>query len=596
MLDLPFMFLNTKELLFNNSYKLTTFLLLFLEILKTVLAKQTLICNDSLVPLFYVNSNSVASLVLYKNTHSLVYVHLPFLANACELFNSAKISKKFVIVIFSKIYSGDYYLDEHPTSLLCDDLLDNLSWFNNTIMLNYMTRIILPYPLNEESNGMRSFSTSEEQHRTNSELCFSIIESIYVVFYQQISNISLDERIMAKYHFGLHSIVRNATAALKVLLIFNPTIMKYLGDPNIIKTKLEKNKTINEIKQKIKDQTYSQVRDIIITGKLKKLASISSSLGYNEIDAECLDLYKNTYDLVYMVYTHLSMLTNLENNSPIQICIKNIIETSDKLKNEFVDLKNKQQILTEYVPETTTKNINYSLSVASYIYWVYSHILTYMGDVQSNICWETINNTFIETETKLGEITWTSNMWGINGYLWETARIVETNPTASRIILNYLSGRTAYFNIFNNFALNYYLFFSGLIKSICDGSPSPESMNMNVPTLELAIFRIRFEIWTIENFMNLYWAVMSKTNQNRSEIDKYINFLLKRLKHKGFRNYGDFTAANVDPEAIRILYAINILKYSPTIYKPTHEDFSTKFRTTLYFVVNLQIYIDMLKW
>lgn len=552
-------------------------------------------------------------LLLLKSKNSIELVRHPFLDKFAKI--NSKMSKIHDEPIDGEFYERktNFYLRDRSVSdpgyLMRDCVFDSHKLLEKLIFANTLLRIILPYPLTKAKNGIRQFSEKNEHRENNTKVCLFVMASIYGWAYQTLIINYWSKEASLREESVLHNICSKVYRVVMFIHFLQPTLMDYIGDKQYMTSEpVPKFTATSKYIMKVAHNLI--LKNILSLKTQRKLDSYIKKYRndptnrLNQRFCHLLQSFKHLRQLVLVNHNFDGNfgVTYVENPDRIN----SMVQKCNKLLAELCQFKHEvnQGSIADESKKDLTDTISWLVPELNVISKVYFHLLAYNKDFDriaedddvSKCILAKFDETLQQVRNMLNKI---GCIWipGINEphYIWETARIIETNLKASNVIVLYILGKTNYYNFNDDCGTIYCSVFPVLVKSICDTRPDLKGKFgrfSRLPSVDQSIKQVVSQKWNVKHLMKLYWAV-NKENPAKEEINRRIKELLKQLK-KEETGKVIHDLKQLIPKSIRIMYVIHILRYSPAVYNPFPEDFSTKFRVAMDVEIDLREYVKNL--
>ena len=540
--------------------------------------------------------------LLYKNRHNFITMKDSYLANAANFGNKQLPEYNYSLLNFGpttndysmcKIWTEDIEIFKYDFDEFSLKIFDY-------IFLQILPRITLQYKSKKSKNGLFVISEDREQHKENTKLCFIVIELVSAwAFKVAITNYYLRSE-EAKNKLVLNDIQKNVELLFENILLFHPTITKYLGKINNIEERLSRSIAFNNNIRKIQ-------HDIIIKKLLLNLNKILvnfSSENNNIIRAiknypQCLNLfarYRNIYSMFRLMFEQGSEIR--QNALMIQFAqyekyASNLLQTFLKRYKELelYEKQNNNAKNENFKPifvflEVCIFNLRDFPSFKSLIpkCLIYYKQCAELKEALADIIVKCFKKSLKMVKQHTNKVVLVKDFI-TDSYVWEMAKVINTDSKLSKIVANTIIEELRRENsVYSKLLKKYYPSFPGLLKSICDRTAKYMSQNQILTTVSAraVIEKLLQEEYGIDILMALYFAIKKETT-SRTNLNFYIARLLQELQREGIKRTLDLGKQAKSIKVINMLYAIHILQYGDLLYQPDCESVSTKFRTVLYF-------------
>lgn len=492
--------------------------------------------------------------------------------------------------------SNDYFLkniaEENTDYLVKDYLFVSPVSFASHILANILLRIKLSYPLRLIENGVKCFSETEEQREHNTNLCFFLVESIFIWVYKSLAirYYLKDEEFKCKN--TLDEILKNMEFIFKGIFLFHPTIMAYTKNIKNLEAKLKNSKRLQDWKYEI--QYWLCYEEVILKDK-EKHDNINQNLHLEcyQQNSEAISILKKLQNILDdHIKAHKAIITlvwDQRNDLSCRITKarkmfnKKINDISKEVKN-YEDKKKRDKDTSAFLKRPFIEFrccLTYETLQTEKMEFM-KRFQQLDNDIFNNI-WECYETSLRSFEEYWNDVVWTPQLINAS-YIVETAKIIETNSELSMAISLAIVKYVSIDNInLNGKIIKKYVYsFPGLVKSICDSAPEYWNRNRDTVSVSVALRNLFAKKWNFMIFVDLYFAVR-KENLQATEVNAHISDLLYKLKRVGIVSFAILKRQKL-PYVTKILYAIHILEFSESKYKSTHEDFFRKFRAALHFL------------
>lgn len=282
-----------------------------------------------------------------------------------------------------------------------------------------------------------------------------------------------------------------------------------------------------------------------------------------------------------------------------QLYFENLWQMSNCLHETLTRIKSTKE---HAFLDRDEKNVEYCLSSLETFqryfkelkatYEKYLQIFQEMDGVMKCCFNESIQKALHKNLNMMEDVCWIKELMLFQPYVFESAVIIESKSAAgisvAEIIVETLNDEG--FSHFPIFFGKYNQCFPVLLKSICDNKPESWDHNIELPSLDSIILKIKHQECRINDLMDLYYAA-KKANLDKDTIERLVNVLLVRLSEKGVQNFSNIQEKSKQ-EAIIMLYAINILRFSKSVSPSNENDIPAKLREVITFATNLEKHIQ----
>lgn len=518
--------------------------------------------------------------ILYKNKNTFDDVPHPFLTNFINYTEDKSVGGMQTWTPFLKEGAKnnnytfyDVFLENTDPSLDIS-ILDCQSRFAIMALANCMAKLTLPYPLSDPENGIRKFAETDEQQETNTELCFDMLQKIYVSFYEKVREKYFENIQKPIDEDDFKPILAKVKRAIAKLFVVHPIIIEYIGNKENLKARLIEGKRIKGYMKSATGIVFQKIKEFAENIRQLYIDKIANR-EYNKINVECSKLLAKLKTFLDSIPEE-SLFSNLNTDTPDY----SYMDECDELKKEFDALSDKIQKSFGINDKSTL--LQYINSCSLFLSWIFSarrYLLAPIGDAKSNFCWDNFIEMFVAINQEMDQIEWIE-LFRSNHYIWETARRVETNQIVAKKIFDIVLLESGSNNVFNRYGDEYYFYLPAFVKSICDAIQRSEYMPHRTFSVEEALEIFLSQKFEFVNLMHLYWAVVDEQDPTHNIVNNRLWALQKKLifaMHE--RCTDELRIQNVN----KVQYAIYTIMYNRYVYKSSNDDFYKKFRILLFF-------------
>lgn len=536
--------------------------------------------------------------------------------------------------------SGNYNVHqwECQNSMDCGD---DVKLFLRAIELRLLAiqlNTILPYPKDWDSSKPVSLVESEEQITARASDMLDVLELIYEYSFNKVEKKSYVGYKVQFTDEDLNNVSKIIVDIFNFIFCINPSVMKYVNEILKYRSHPSENKEMHEKFRNFEEKLLRTKPSFQRLGK-----DVQTHLGlakFFELDNMYLFTGDKAYNDLWDKYTKLNeeLVKLLDSIADIEFgrfeedfnCFNEKVmafsHQFENVSNEKRHLLNTPKTNTVSGEEINHKQFKLNIQVLECIGSGLNNLLEFISawtkiseykyycdnfrDLRKILMdkfWVSIQ-TSIELITAYKEdVIWNAGYLNFDLYIWETARLIETDPEASPSIVNYLkeqlsSGNMPYYDRFIN---NYNSGFIGLLKSVCDISPEGLKSNINSLEIEEKVKRLLSQDCGIQDLITFYLSFKQaeepKTeilnfdeSKFESEVARSVLMIYKRFKEENIKTFKDIhekknKKINVYLYLLQILgfkklYAANGEYKSELFYLAFNNgDLSAKFRRSKYF-------------
>ena len=467
-------------------------------------------------------SQPIPSIVLFKDKEVCEPHNDPHLDKLIKQYYDYRSVAKFEETYSVLTYGSPWIYNDLLARLFCDIE-------RKLLLIQYST--LLPYPPSRNMNQPAELNEKDWHKKVKEmipvfkliyEFCFD--RAISTFFYKD-AELDLEpywEDVSTTIEDIFNFIFRTYPSTIKYLDAFLASMSSSNGKQMLSNTPVKK--FINDLsKPRLKETLWVQVLQIPL--KLTDLLDFKSQKMFAKCESS-IDLWKRYTKLYVDLYKLLENVpkTNLSN---LESQFQRIVEGTYKVAEDFEEFYylelhlsevrmfvyrriNERQIdpdAAEFIVDTL-KRLGQLRSMRGKIlrYKCYLNKFDHLSKKFFAFFSESIKNILQQT-TKVQKLAvWNAGYLNFDLYIWETAKLIETDPKASPIVTKYLreqlvSGNVAFYN---RFILNYNSRFVGLLKSICDMTPEYWNSDEKVPEIDTIIQRIEEQECGMKDLIDLY--------------------------------------------------------------------------------------------
>ena len=481
-------------------------------------------------------------------------------------------------------------------------ILDCQFKLTRMVLFDCLFKLTLRYPLSEPDpeSGVRKFKESDVEREKNTELCFSILENVYVAFYEKVAETYLGQEFKPVSKPILKSILTKVENSIALIAVISPIIIQYIENLDNLKTRLAGSPKVKEVMKQTELRVLKRIIDFLESDEFKEvlkktelrvmekiidfLKSIKDKYyvdQFQELEPRCIkSKCLRLLDEFNVIFTPISTNYNSSAEPRTETLDDSFIDKCTILKGKFDSLYGETNSLFRVEVEAL-ECIKLCSSFLDWFLSAHRDLLTYKEDDKSNFCCDEFSKAFVRVDAEMYQVEWIGSFIS-DIYIWQIAFLAETNSTILNIMTNMLKEREGAGKHFNAYAKDALSLLPALVKSLCDTIQKPEDIGRSAISVDDAIKQLVSQEFEFEfvYLMDLYWAVANEKDPKKEDFESRFSNLKKeydRLKEKG---------NNSDEELVRMQYAMCTLIFSPSFYNKAKETFTTKFVIILYLFEN----------
>ena len=221
----------------------------------------------------------------------------------------------------------------------------------------------------------------------------------------------------------------------------------------------------------------------------------------------------------------------------------------------------------------------------------YEKLFKELDKVFQSIYDQSIRKALYKNYEMMENTSWIRELILFQSYCWETAHMINYNTeiaiAVADSVIEVLEQEDSIY--FDKFIRKYDLYFSGIVKAICDRKLLPSDETVKLPSTRNIILKITHEKCGMRDLMNLYYAV-KKEKLKKNELKMLINDLLRKLSDEGITKYDDIGKSTKECIPIMV-YAVNILMFEILEDSSCTKRFPETFKEVIIYTLNLHRYI-----